>query len=95
MPGTARDKARTQSAINNYQASNYVRAPERAAQCLVTEPKPRGTEASRQSQAPQNYSECNATSLTCFIFRSGFLLEVTHMDDFNQYQRYRGECNKT
>ena len=34
VPGTSRNGGRTKSAINNFQASSYVRAPEGVAQCL-------------------------------------------------------------
>ena len=34
VPGTTRNGGRTKSAINNFQASGYVRAPEGVAQCL-------------------------------------------------------------
>ena len=44
VPGTARDRARTKSLINNTQTSVYVRAPEG-----VTK---RGTEARHLSLAP-------------------------------------------
>ena len=34
VPGTTRGGVRTKSAINNYQASGYVKAPEGVTQCL-------------------------------------------------------------
>ena len=58
VPGTTRNGGRTKSAINNFQASGYVRVPERVAQCLGlqrhrTETSKYPTEAPRyRSTAP-------------------------------------------
>ena len=57
--GTARDRARTKSAINNYQASNYVRAAEGVAQCLNTEPKPRDNRSPKvPNRSPEVPKHC-------------------------------------
>ena len=59
VPGTARDRARIKSAINNYQASNYVKAPEGVAQCLGL---PR-----HRTEAPRYRSMATVAGATMFF----------------------------
>ena len=63
VPGTTRNGRRTKSAINNSQASGYVRVPEGVAQCLGL-PRHRSEAPRYQTEAPRYRSTAPVAGAT-------------------------------